>query len=65
LGNLSINFLSLAVNRFMQNGKRSNILSTTYQKNITKKGFLSFTIGTDLKNRNRGNFAYMRVLKDK
>ncbi|HJD60153.1 MAG TPA: fimbria/pilus outer membrane usher protein [Rickettsia endosymbiont of Omalisus fontisbellaquei] len=59
LGNLSINFLSLAVNRFMQNGKRSNILSTTYQKNITKKGFLSFTIGTDLKNRNRGNFAYM------
>ncbi|QWB86642.1 hypothetical protein JRD95_00696 [Rickettsia parkeri] len=39
----------------MQKGKRSNILSSTYQRNITKKGFLSFTIGTDLNSKRKNN----------
>jgi len=56
-GNISVNFLSFTVNNRIQKSKRSNILSTTYQRNITKKGFLSFTIGADLKHKN--NFAYM------
>ncbi|HJD56332.1 MAG TPA: fimbria/pilus outer membrane usher protein [Rickettsia endosymbiont of Pyrocoelia pectoralis] len=59
LGNISVNFLSFVANKFMQNNKRANILSTTYQRNITQKGFVSFTMGTDLKSKPRNNFAYM------
>lgn len=59
LGNISINFLSYNINGIIRKNKRANILSATYQKNVMKRGLLSFTIGTDLKNRHIGNFAYM------
>ncbi|MFV9901047.1 MAG: fimbria/pilus outer membrane usher protein [Rickettsia conorii subsp. raoultii] len=58
-GNISVNFLSFVVNNTIPKGKRSNILSSTYQRNITKKGFLSFTIGTDLNSKRNNNFAYI------
>ncbi|MGN7620299.1 MAG: hypothetical protein ACTJLN_07725 [Rickettsia amblyommatis] len=51
--------MSFVVNNTIQKGKRSNILSSTYQRNITKKGFLSFTIGTDLNSKHKNNFAYI------
>ncbi|XLM33797.1 MAG: hypothetical protein QFX12_07075 [Rickettsia africae] len=53
--------MSFVVNNTMQKGKRSNILSSTYQRNITKKGFLSFTIGTDLNSKRKNNFAYIPI----
>ncbi|MCC8377310.1 MAG: fimbria/pilus outer membrane usher protein [Rickettsia endosymbiont of Graphium doson] len=58
IGNISVNFLTYAIKGTLKN-KRSNIISITYQKNITKRGVLNFTIGTDLKNRHTGNFAYL------
>lgn len=58
-GNISINFLTFKANNILRNNKRANIISTTYQKNITRKGFLSFTLGTDLKSKPRNNFAYL------
>ncbi|WP_341794269.1 hypothetical protein [Rickettsia endosymbiont of Rhinocyllus conicus] len=58
IGNISVNFLTYAIKGTLKN-KRSNIISVTYQKNITKRGVLNFTIGTDLKNRHTGNFAYL------
>ncbi len=51
--------MSFVVNNTIQKGKHSNILSSTYQRNITKKGFLSFTIGTDLNSKHKNNFAYI------
>ncbi|WP_252903640.1 hypothetical protein [Rickettsia endosymbiont of Proechinophthirus fluctus] len=51
--------MSFVVNNTMQKGKCSNILSSTYQRNITKKGFLSFTIGTALNSKSKNNFAYI------
>jgi len=59
LGNISINFLSYNTNSILSKSKRSNIISTTYQRNIFKNGVLNFTLGTDLKNKRTGNFAYL------
>ncbi|WP_227779803.1 hypothetical protein [Rickettsia sp. Tenjiku01] len=53
--------MSFVVNNTMQKGKRSNILSSTYQRNITKKGFLSFTIGTDLNSKNKSHTKQLGI----
>lgn len=58
-GSISVGFLSFMTNNINSQDKRVKILSTSYEKNITKYSFVRFTVGGNLANRRKESFAYL------
>ncbi|MBM3466371.1 MAG: fimbrial biogenesis outer membrane usher protein [Alphaproteobacteria bacterium] len=59
LGSIFVGFLSFAPYNGDSESKRVKIISTTYNKNITKNSSLNFTVGTNLANQRKESFVYL------
>ncbi|WP_341792874.1 MULTISPECIES: fimbria/pilus outer membrane usher protein [unclassified Rickettsia] len=59
LGSISVNFLSFASDTSERKSKRLQIISTSYQRDITQNTFFNITAGTDLNRKHQHTFAYM------
>ncbi|MFY9589893.1 fimbria/pilus outer membrane usher protein [Rickettsia endosymbiont of Halotydeus destructor] len=59
LGSISVNFLSFAIDTTERKSKRLQIISTSYQRDITQNTFFNITAGTDLNRKHQHTFAYI------
>ncbi len=58
-GSIFVGFLSFVPNNGDSESKRVKIISTTYNKNITKNSSLNLTVGTNLANQRKESFVYL------
>ena len=58
-GSVFVGFLSFVANNGDSESKRVKIISTTYNRNITKNSSLNLTVGTNLANQKKESFVYL------
>jgi hypothetical protein len=56
-GSVFVGFLSFVANNGDSESKRVKIISTTYNRNITKNSSLNLTVGTNLANQKKRKFC--------
>jgi len=59
LGSIFVGLLSFVANNPNSESKRIKVLSTTYEKNITKSSSFRVTVGGNLANKRKESFAYL------
>ena len=59
LGNIYLNFLSYQPANSVNSSDKIEMVMANYDRQITKNSTLRFSVGTDLKSRNKSAFAYL------